>query len=316
MALFVAAIVFFGCLFLALSLYYLWKDRLAREKARLLGRLTSHRETGNEPLLKKEKAGTRLEALLGGLVDLSLLENLLTASGNPFTVQRFFGLSVGSALVLMLPAVAIFRNPTAALLLSAVGLCFPYFYLLHRRRKWEQALVGQLPDALEMITRALRIGQSVGGALKEVGFSLPPPVGSEIRMIHEEVAIGLSFDRALRNFEKRFPGIPDIKIFCTALIIQRETGGNLTRTLEGLSDTIRSRFQLKRQVRAFTSESRASALIIGLLPLFFALLTYLFNPSYITRLLADPLGRKLAFLAILLEAAGFGVMRLMTRIEV
>ncbi|MDY6852028.1 MAG: type II secretion system F family protein [Thermodesulfobacteriota bacterium] len=123
-------------------------------------------------------------------------------------------------------------------------------------------------------------------------------------------------ETALRNFEARFPNVADVKILCAAFIVQRETGGNLTMILEGLARAVRERFQLKRQVKALTAEGRITSLVLGVLPMAFAGITWILNPDYITILFSDPLGRRLLALAIALEIAGFTIMRLVSKIEV
>jgi tight adherence protein B len=316
MAELIAVIVFVDMLFFSLSLYYLFKDKKDRKQKALLTRLSVPDGHSDAGLLKAGHQRTALSRFAGTFINLSALEALLAATDTGLSVERFFSISLGLGLLFMLPAMPLLRNPFAAFPLMAAGLCLPYVYLLLSRKRREQALVQQLPDTLEMIVRALRAGQSVDGALKEIAASSAPPVGAEIHVVYEEMAMGLSFEQALNNFEMRFSGLPDVKILCTAFIVQRETGGNLTKILAGLADTIRHRFQLKRQVRVLTAEGRTSAMILGLLPVFFALVTWLFNPGYINLLISHPMGRKLLLLAVVFVICGFTVMRLMTRIEV
>jgi tight adherence protein B len=109
--------------------------------------------------------------------------------------------------------------------------------------------------------------------------------------------------------------MPDIKIFCTAFIVQREVGGNLIEILAGLAGTIRERFKLKMQVRALTAEGRVTAVIIGLIPVAFAVMTYIFNPEYIQLLFVHPLGRKLLLVALAMEGLGFYLMRRLASID-
>jgi tight adherence protein B len=156
----------------------------------------------------------------------------------------------------------------------------------------------------------------VDGALKEAGRGFPPPIGVEIPRIYDEIAMGLPFEQALGNFERRFPHVSDIKILCAAFIIQRETGGNLIRILQGLSTTIRERFNLKRQVRTLTAEGRMSAKVLAVLPLAFSGIVWLLNADYIRPLFVHPAGRKLLLFAAVSVALGFVVMHVMTKIEV
>lgn len=311
----IAAIVFLDVLFFALSFYYLFKDKADRRKQKTLSRLRQTAEDMQGLRLKAANGRRGISRLAAGVMDLAALEALLMAAGARLSVERFFNLSLGLALLFVLPAMFLLRNPMALLVALATGLFLPYFYLVRRRKQREQLLVRQLPDTLEMIVRAIRAGQSVDGALKEIAATSPPPVGVEFRVVYEEMAMGLSFEQALRKFENRFPDVADIKIMCTAFIVQRETGGNLTKILSGLADAIRRRFKLKRQVRALTAEGRISALILGVLPVFFAMITWVFNPDYIGLLINHPMGRKLLMLAAVFVVCGFTVMQLMTRID-
>lgn len=310
-----AAVAFMNVLLFALAFYYLFKDQKERRRQVLMTRLGRGVENHASHPHKVTRPRSTLVRLAAGILDPAPLEALIIASGVPLSMERFFTLSLGLALALGLTAGLVLHSMPAALAVMAAGGALPYLYLLRCRKRRQQKLVQQLPDALAMIVRALRAGQSVDAALKEIANSSDPPVGDEMRIVYEEIAMGLSFEQALRNFETRFSGVADIKIICAAFIIQRETGGNLTKILAGLADTIRGRFKLKRQVRALTAEGRTSAFILGLLPLFFAAVTWLVNPKYISLLAAHPLGRKLLILAVVLVAAGFGVMRMMIRID-
>lgn len=312
--------VLFGLVILlfGISFYYLIKDREALAKEKRLKRfdLVSSDRAPNAGEGQKEPSRRGLERFLGGFLDLAALESLLISADVPLSLERLLTLCLGTGLVFVIPMVVILKSPLAVLLALAAGISLPFLYLIHRKKKREEALVEQLPDILDMIVRALKVGQSVDGALQEVSRSFPPPMGTEIKTIYDEMAVGLPFERAFRNFQKRFPRVPDVKILTTAFIIQRETGGNLTTILEGVSRTIRERFQLKRQIRVLTAEGRISALILGLLPVGFLAVTWVFNPKYIGLLFHDALGKKLLVAAILFECAGFAVMRIMSRIKV
>ena len=253
--------------------------------------------------------------LFGGFVDLARLETLLTSADVAVAPERFLTLAVAFGLVCFLAAWAVTGNIVGAIIAMALGAWLPMLVLIVRRRRRDEALVRQMPDALDMIVRALRVGQSVDNALKEAGRNCPPPLGTEIRTIYEEVALGIPFATALRNFEARFVRLADVKLMTTAFIIQRETGGNLTQVLANLSDLIRERDTLKRQVAALTAEGRSSAMILGLLPVAVGAFFWIVKPAYIQPLFSHPMGRRMLVAAILMEITGFVVMRLMTRIE-
>jgi tight adherence protein B len=321
MPFFIAILLVLVFLFFGISVYYLIKDREALEKEKRLKRFEI--EGGNlgnqEPgdgAVRRERPRSALERLLGRFLDLAALESLVLAADVHVSLGRLLTLSLGIGILFIIPIMVILKNPFAVFAALAVGVALPFLYLMYRKKKREEALVEQLPDALDMIVRALKVGQSVDGTLQEAARSFPPPIGPEIKTVYDEMAVGLPFEKAFRNFEKRFPRVPDVKILVTAFIIQRETGGNLTSVLDGVARTVRQRFQLKRQIRVLTAEGRTTALILGLLPVGFLVVAWIFNPNYIGLLFNHPLGKKLLLLAVLFEAAGFAVMRIMSRIKV
>ena len=252
---------------------------------------------------------------LWGLVDLARLETLLSAADVSISAQRMATLALIVGSLGFFAVLAVSRNFLGALLAMGLGAALPLMVLLYRRRQRDEALVRQMPEALDMIVRALRVGQSVDNALKEVGRAIPAPLGAEIQTIYEEMSLGIPFTAALQNFEARFARLADVKLMTTAFIIQRETGGNLTRVLANLSDLIRERDTLKRQVRAMTAEGRSSAFILGVLPLAVGAFFWIIRPAYIQTLFSHPAGRKMLLAAVLLEVTGFVVMKLMTRID-
>ncbi|MBI9092837.1 MAG: type II secretion system F family protein [Desulfobacterium sp.] len=249
-------------------------------------------------------------------LSLASLNYLLITAGISFSPESVIMGTAGAGIVLSFLAFAILKNPMAAAGVFALCLGLPIVFLYVKKRKIEQQLILQMPDALGMIVRALRVGQSVDASLKDVADAIPVPFSTEIRIIYEEIRMGIPFDKALRNFEGRYPSLADVKIFTTAFIIQRETGGSLSQILEGLSDTIKKRFHFQRQIKTFSAEAKMSAIIIGLLPLLFVVINYVFNPDYITRLTDNPLGRILVFMAFVFEFVGFLVMKKMAEIKV
>jgi tight adherence protein B len=318
MRLLIAIIVGLDVFVFTMAFYLLKKDERQRRKEHLLKTLTPQpRPKVNGDVYQKQDASNgRLTVMLSRFIDLSGLEAMCAAAGVSVSLERFLCLALGLGLLFMIPAAVVLPHPLVLMVFMAGGIALPFVYLVHRRKKREEALVRQLPDALDMMVRSLRVGQSVDGALREVGRGFLPPIGAEIRTIYEEIAMGLPFEQALRNFERRFAHVPDVKILCTAFVVQRETGGNLTRILQGLSGTIRERFQVKRQIRTLTAEGRASAKILAILPLVFGGLVWLLNPDYIRVIFSHPMGRKMLLYAVFSVTIGFLIMRWMTRIEV
>lgn len=316
-----AAIIYilvFTLVFIASLLCFYAATRLmaARQRRFLKAAFGVEEGPGRDLAFTKEvlNAGQHLPHKKG--FSLATLNYLLIVAQIPFSPERFILAVVfggGGAAVLVW---AVLKNSLAAAGVFGFCLAAPAAALYLKKKQLEQQLTVQMPDALGMIVRALRVGQSVDNSLKDVAGAVPPPLGTEIRIIYEEVRMGIPFDQALRNFENRYPALADAKIFTTAFIIQREIGGSLSQILEGLGETIKKRFYFQRQVKTFSAEARISAVIIGLLPLLFVAVSYLFNPGYITRLTDTSLGRILVCAAFVLEAAGFLVMRKMARIKI
>lgn len=241
---------------------------------------------------------------------------LLITAGIPLSPSRFILICLATDLSIFFLTWILLSNFLGAAALFAIALALPLVFLFLKKQKIQKQLIEQMPDALGMIVRAIKVGQSVDAALKDAADSMPMPFCTEIRIIYEEIRMGLPFDQAIGNFENRYPGLTDVKIFCTSFIIQRETGGSLTQILEGLADTIKKRFHFQRQIKTFSAEARTSAMVIGLLPLLFVLITYIFNPEYITRLTDNPMGKLIILAAFVLEFMGFIIMRKMARIKI
>ena len=311
--------VFFFVFLIALGAYFLYKDRRTARKELFRERVTTRKknfkETRNiDPRRLKERS--RTEDIFSVLLNIPWVEALISRSGVNISVDRFLFLSTLCGAVSSLVAIFIFSSFFAFVLVMGAGFFVPVFYLIQKKEKRAGALVRQLPDVLEFMVRSLRAGQSLDRAFHGVSVNFSDPAGGEIRIVYEEISMGLPFAEALENFENRFPKIADVKFLCASLIIQRETGGNLTEILAGLSNTIRERFRLQRQIKAFTAEGRLTSLIIGILPVVFGAVSYLLNPGYVSQLFVDPAGKKLLFLAIVLEILGFAMMRFLIRVKV
>ncbi len=300
------------------AFYLLKKDLSAKNSRRLVNELKKDLITrSKEPVLFKQATRKNsIEAFISELWDLSKVNRYLVAAGIAVDPARFILLTVAAGTLIFILTLVSTLNIIIAMLLAITGSCTPIFYFYIKKQKRDKQLIEQMPDVLDMIVRSLKVGHSVDGALKDAGGSFPAPLGTEIALIYEEIAMGLPFKTALNNFENRFPDVSEVQIFCAAFILQRETGGNLSAILSNLSTTIRERFQLERQVKAYTSEGRISAVVIGLLPPVFAVITWFLNPDYIKVLLTHPLGQKFLIAALFFEVSGFVIMRMMTKIDI
>ena len=318
MSVLIALLVFLAVSLFVLALHFIAQDLEKARREKLIESLAVDRPGSATTGTREDKAGKGdwVTRALARRVDLSRLENLLSVARGSLSIQRFLLLSLICGGIALLLPLLLFPHPALAAPVLAGGLLLPTAVLRILRMRRDEVLVKQLPEAIDTIVRSLRAGQSVDAAILEVAHGLPAPIGVEFRTVHEEMAMGLPFETVLKNLQRRFSRLSDVRILCVTFIIQRETGGNLTEILAGLAATIRERFSLMRQVRAATAEGRATALILGIMPMAFAGLTWVMKPDYVGVFLHDPLGRKLFMAVILLELAGFFLMRALSRVKV
>ncbi len=203
------------------------------------------------------------------------------------------------------------------LLMAAAPFVFgsmPILAVIRIRNRRIKTFEQQFPDALDMMRNAVRAGFALNRALQLVGNESPDPVGMEFRKTSEEISLGIPMRDALLNLNRRIDSM-DLKLFSTALVIQRESGGNLNEILFKLSSTIRARFKLAGQIKVFTAQGRLSQLILGLLPIGFGLVISVINPDYISVLFREPLGHTLLAIAVVMQIAGYIVIRNILRIR-
>jgi tight adherence protein B len=191
----------------------------------------------------------------------------------------------------------------------------PFLQVALARRKRLHAIEQQLPDALELMSRALRAGHAFPSAVQMVGDEGPQPIAGEFRVTFDEVNYGVPMHDALTNLAARVP-ITDLHFFVIAVAIQRETGGNLTELLDKLSSLIRARFKLLGTIRVLSSEGRLSAWILSALPFVLIAAINLINPKFIALLWNDPAGLIACYIASGLMVVGIFWMRRVVKIRV
>ena len=202
----------------------------------------------------------------------------------------------------------------------SLGLSFllgmlPFMFLRWKRKRKTLKIERYMPDAMELLARSLRAGHTLSGTLDLVSQEIPPPLGTEMRITYDEQKLGLSMPQAFRRMGERVAS-QDLRYFVTAVIIQSETGGNLSEILENIGLIIRDRLKLKGKVQGLTAEGRFSALILSLLPFVTFLALYVMNRKYVMTLFRDPLGIKLLTGAIISISIGIFIMKRMVTIKV
>jgi tight adherence protein B len=196
--------------------------------------------------------------------------------------------------------------------IGVVGFLFfgslPLLYVLQKRARRMKRFSEQFPDAIDMMVSALRAGHALGRAMQLVAMEAPEPIKTEFRKAFEEQNLGLPMKEALLNLADRVNNV-DLRLFVTAVVIQRESGGNLTEILTKIGRTIRARFALLGQIQVYTAQARFTAWVLGILPVAVGLIIYAITPDYIKFFFVDPVGRVMLGFGVFLEILGFLTIR-------
>jgi len=196
-----------------------------------------------------------------------------------------------------------------------LGFFIPYAYASHRRAKRFQRFEEKFPEAIDTLARAVRAGHAFTTALEMIANEIAEPVAGEFRQLFEEQKFGLPVRDALLNLADRIP-LVDVKFFVTAVMLQRETGGNLAEILDNLSYVIRERFKILRQVRVHTAQGRLTMVLLMALPPTIVVVMLTLNPGFIRPLFTDPMGHILIVAGIVLQTVGYFFIRRIIRIQV
>ncbi|PYS46079.1 MAG: hypothetical protein DMF68_20355 [Acidobacteria bacterium] len=199
--------------------------------------------------------------------------------------------------------------------IPALNRALLQLHVFWKRKKRLNKFLEHLPDALELMSRALSAGHAFSESLHMVSVEMPEPISKEFRKTYEEQNLGLSLKLALENLTQRIP-LLDLRLCVTAVLIQRETGGNLAEILEKVSYTIRERFRILGDLKTLTTSSRLSAWLLCGLPVGVALAVTAMNPEYMSILWKDPRGHKLIYIAVFLQISGMLIVRKILRIKI
>ena len=232
------------------------------------------------------------------------LHHLLVQSGLSWTLGGFLGRAMAVGTVLWLVCLALMDSSTVAAVAFVLGLMTPYLYLRRKKKKRTLQLESQLPDAIDLIARAVRAGHPLSEGLRMAAEEAPDPLAAEFRVTFEEQKFGLPFEEALLGLGDRVE-VVDIRILITAILVQREVGGNLSEILEQIAETMRARFSLKRQVRVYTAQGRMSGYTLAALPIIVGAVITLINPEYMDTLFNEQLGQAMLIGALTLQGMGF-----------
>jgi tight adherence protein B len=199
--------------------------------------------------------------------------------------------------------------------LSGCLACLPVLRLIHIAKKRRRQFEARLPEALDFMARALRAGHSITVAIGMAGDELADPIRTEFKTVFDEIGFGISFEEAMTEMALRIRS-SDLDFLVTALLIQRETGGNLTELLDGLAKTVRDRIKLQGKVKTLSSEGRLSAILLGTLPFILGGVLSFLNPQYMSVLWSTPKGQSMLMTGALLLVLGFISLSRIVRIKV
>ena len=317
-----AVLVFVAVLLLLEALYSMWRAHRGPQARKLQARLRAlagARKDALETQYFKQRVLSELPVLQQWLLksrSLTALDQSILQAGLEWTVDRVLlaCLVLGMAGWLAAVAFAHQRLLTGAIVAIALGIA-PMALVYYKRAKRLGRIEQQLPDALDLMTRALKAGHAFSAAVKMASEELADPVAGEFRLLHDEINFGVSMQQALTHLSERIP-LTDVRYFVVAVLIQRESGGNLTELLANLSRLIRERAKLLARVKVLSSEGRMSAWILALLPFLLGGALYLANPKFMGPMVTDPLGIAMTQYLLLMMLCGILILRKLIRIRV
>jgi tight adherence protein B len=268
--------------------------------------LVKDRQSGPLPALDRFVSATSKGSAIGKWIE---------QSGVNITVSALLLTSCAcAALVGFIVALAM-RMSIGWVIGGAAGFAMPFMYVKVKRTRRLHAFEENFPEALDLISRALKAGHAFATGLKMVADEMSEPVGPEFRKTFDEQNFGLPLKDALSNLTERIP-LLDVRFFSTAVLIQRETGGNLSEILENLSHVVRERFKILRQVRVYTAHGRLTGYVLLALPAFLAVALFFINPEHMQLLFRERMGHIMLMGAAVMQFCGYVWIKQVIKIEV
>jgi tight adherence protein B len=315
--------VFLTGLFLTYTLYLFTSRASDKKRALLKERLadairTSAHATDMDVQLAREELMSEIPWMNRVLIKLqvsSKLKQMIDQADSHITVMRLilFSLTAG-----VLAALAVSMVSSSYLLMGFFGFmatALPFLHIHTKRKKRLKKFLQLLPDALDLMSRGLSAGHAFTEALQMVATEMPEPIATEFRKTYEEQNLGLSLKLALQNLVERMP-LLDLRMCVTAVLIQRETGGNLSELLEKVAYTIRERFRIMEDLKTMTLSSRWSAWLLCALPIFLAVYVTFMNPGYMDVMWRDARGNRLLALAAIMQVLGMLMVQRIMKIRI
>jgi tight adherence protein B len=312
-----------GAMLLAYGVFQITMDLRSGKRRRVLERLSESRPSSRdmkvrESLLRKRAAdiqGNFLELLVSKIHLVDKLQKVLDQADLQWSASRVLINITG---ITILTATALFFLHVGALVILVVSIAvfgLPILFLLYKRKKRIRTLVEQLPEVFDLMGQALRAGHSLASAIQLVSQQMPEPIAGEFGRVFHEQNLGITVEEALMNMTKRADQL-DVRFFVTAVMIQRQTGGDLAEVLDKIGKVIRDRIQLFGVVRALTAEGRLSGWVLLLLPVLVFCGMWVVNPDYARELTDTESGRMMLGTAIAMDLMGMAMIKKIVSIKV
>lgn len=303
-------------------IYLGWQESHFIEKRRVKKRLlyiSAGGRHGQEKLAKYRASvlkdiGT-FERFALSLPRLSSLDNLLVKAQVPINATVFIIGSVALGMLGFLIGYRYLPQTIAAVGVGLILMLLPFVFLKITEQLYYENFGNQLPEALDLLARAMRSGHALTSGLEMIGKEMGDPIRSEFAATVDEINLGLTLKEAMDNLCERVP-LSDLRFFAIAILVQKETGGNVAEILDNISRLIRERIQFKRQVKALTAEGRYSAAVLIALPIFMFIYIYITNYDYLSMLWTEKLGHYLLFGAIVMQIVGAYIIKRIVTIEI
>lgn len=306
-----------------IEVFYLgWQESRFTEKRTVKKRLlyiSAGGKHGKEKLAKYRASVLKdvgaFERFALGLPRMSALDNLLLKVQIPVNATIFIVGSISFGIIGFLVGYRYLPQPLAAVVLGFALMTVPFLLLKVAEQQYYEKLNDQMPEALDLLARAVRSGHALTSGLELISKEMDKPISAEFAATVDEINLGLTLKEAMDNLCERVP-VTDLRFFSTAILIQKETGGNIAEILDNISRLIRERIQFKRQVKALTAEGRYSAVILICLPIFLFCYIYLVNYDYISLLWTEKLGQYMLFGAIVMQIVGSYIIKRIVDIDI
>ena len=274
-------------------------------------------DTSKKLLVKQQNVGPMpaIDRMLGNTQRGSALSQWIEQSGMKASLSGVLLIALGTGALLALLAAGISRSRFGLPVGAAIGFALPFMVLNFKRGRRMRAFEEQFPEGLDLISRALKAGHAFATGLKMVADEMPEPVGPEFRKTFDEQNFGLPLKDALDNLTHRMP-LLDVRFFATAVLIQRETGGNLAEILENLAHVVRERFKILRQVRVYTAHGRFTGYVLLALPAVLCIALSFINPEHMNLLFRERMGQMMLLGALVMQTIGYLWIKQVIKIEV